>query len=152
MRSAPTRILRAHLFVGLAADAVGMGDLGAVDRALDRAHALRTRDPRVAIRLRWVRCERELLAGRPEHAARWARSAEAMSRRIGARRHVAKSLLFFGAAQLELARRSDGAEAARSKTAARRALREAADVAARIGARPVAHAARELLRSAGRGR
>ena len=152
VRSAPTAVLRAHLLVGLAADAVGKGDRRAVDRALSRASALRTRDPRVAIRLRWVRCERELLAGRPARAGRWARAAEALSRRVGARRHVAKSLLFLGAAQLELARRSEGAARVDRSTAARTSLREARDIAARIGARPVARVAGELLRAAGRGR
>lgn len=152
VRSAPTAVLRAHLLVGLAADAVGKGDLTAVDRALTRASAIRTRDPRVAIRLRWVRCERELLSARPKRAVRWARSAESISRRVGARRHVAKSLLFLGAAQLELARRSEGAAATRSKAGARTALREARDIATRIGARPVARVAGELLRAAGHGR
>ncbi|MGH2794688.1 MAG: hypothetical protein ACRDKG_10340 [Actinomycetota bacterium] len=141
VRRTPTPALRAHLHVGLAADAVGLGDLRAVDRELGRAAASRTRDRRVAIRIRWVRCERELLAGRPDRAAGWARAALTLSRRAGARRHAAKSLLFLGAAELEIARRSAGSSA----RDARRKLREARDVADRIGAEPIARVARELL-------
>ena len=145
LRRTSTPALRAHLLVGLAADAVGLGDLRAVDRRLEQAGALRVRDPRLTIRLRWVRCERELLAGRPERAARWARSAVAASRRVGARRHLAKSLLFLGASRLETVRRAEGATSARAAVEARSSLREARATAERLGAGPIARVAGELL-------
>ncbi|MGH2785360.1 MAG: hypothetical protein ACRDJ1_08860 [Actinomycetota bacterium] len=148
VRRAPSPELRAHLHVGLAADAVGLGELRAVDRELERAAITGSRDRRLAVRIRWVRCERELLAGRADRAVVWARSALAVSRRAGARRHVAKSLLFMGAAELELARNADRS----SLRKARSALRASRDAAQRIGAEPVARVARELLRSASDGR
>jgi hypothetical protein len=69
----------------------------------------------------------------------------AASRRAGARRHIAKSLLFLGASQLEVVRRSDGAPSARPATEARSSLHEARAMAERIGAGPIARVAGELL-------
>lgn len=146
LRRAPTPDLRAHLLIGLAADAVGLGDLRSVDRSLRRAAAAARGDWRIGVRLRWVRCERELLAGRPAQAAAWARRAGALSVRAGARRHEAKSLLFVGASSLEAAGRASGARAARSLAEAERSLRRARAIAARIGARPIERVAAELLR------
>ncbi len=145
LRRTSTPAHRAHLLVGLAADAVGLGDLRTVDRRLEQAGSFRVRDPRLTIRLRWVRCERELLAGRPERAARWARAAVAASRRAGARRHLAKSLLFLGASQLEVVRRAEGAPSGRAAAEARWSLHEARATAERIGAGPIARVAGELL-------
>jgi tetratricopeptide (TPR) repeat protein len=145
LRDAPTATDRAHLSIGLAADAVGLGDLAAVDRWLKEAAAWRSRDPRVAVRMRWVRCERELLAADPAAALRHARAALAIARRIRARRHVAKSHLFAGAAALGVARAGSGAASARAEAEARRSLRSARAIAERIDARPIAGVARDLL-------
>lgn len=134
LRATLPKDLRAHLHIGLAADAVGLGRLAAVDRELGRAASMRSREWRARVRLLWVRCERELLAGRPAHAARHARAALAAAERADARRHVAKSLLFLGAAA-----------AASDPSASDRALRRARASAARIGARPIERVAGELL-------
>lgn len=149
LRRAPTRELRTHLLIGLAADAVGLGDLAAVDLALARAGAEGGKGWRIAVRLRWVRCERELLAGRPAAAARWARSALAASEKAGAQRHVAKSLLFLGAASRAEALGATGASARRARLEAGRALKRARSIATRIGARPIEHVAGDLLGSMG---
>ena len=143
LRSAKDPEQRAHLLIGLAADAVGLGRLADVDTALRRVPA--TRDWRVLVRLRWVRCERELLAGRPGAAARHAREALAIATEERAARHEAKSQLFLGAALREQARGESGdlsREAARS-------LRRAHVIARRIGARPIAAVAADLLRRLG---
>jgi hypothetical protein len=134
LRSARDAATRAHLLIGLAADAVGLGDLAAVDRAIARIGPRPAGGWRVAVRLRWVRCERELLAGRPIAAARHARSAVRRARSAGAIRHEAKSELFLGAALA-------GLEPASSA----RALRRARALASRVGARPVADVADALL-------
>ena len=152
LRRATTRELRAHLLIGLAADAVGLGDLAAVDRGLARVVAERARGWRVNVRLRWVRCERELLAGRPAAAARWARSALAAAEKAGAQRHIAKSLLFLGAATRALALGESGARARRAGLEAGRSLRRARSIASRIGARPVERVARDLLGTMGKRR
>jgi tetratricopeptide (TPR) repeat protein len=133
LRDAPTPAHRAHLLIGLAADAVGLGDLAAADRALRLVP--RAGGWRAAVRLAWVRCERELLAGRPARAARHAARALALARRAGSARHEAKSLLFLG-----VARREAGLEGARE------ALEEAERLARLVGARPVAEVAASLGR------
>jgi hypothetical protein len=152
LRRAATRELRAHLLIGLAADSVGIGDLAGVDRALRRAAAERARGWRVAVRLRWVRCERELLAGHPAAAARWARSALAAAENAGARRHIAKSLLFLGAASRAVSLAEGEGRARRARLEAGRSLRRARSIASRIGARPIERVARELLGSMGKHR
>lgn len=137
--------LRAHLRIGLAADCVGLGDLAGVDRELGRVPDPRPPAWRVRVRLRWVRAERELLAGRPGHASRWARSAVVLSQRAGAQRHLAKSLLFLGAARRELALGATGARSARAAAEAHASLRRSRSIAARIGAGPIERVAGELL-------
>lgn len=142
LRTAPGSEHRAHLLIGIAADAVGLGDLRAVDRSLARVSV----PPgcwRASIRLQWVRCERELLAGRPRAAAAHARRALAISVRRDARRHEAKSLLFIGASLTDVA--ASGRAPDRAATEAGRALRKARTVASRIGARPIAEVAGALL-------
>lgn len=142
VRRAPRGEPRAHLLIGLAADAVGLGLLDSVDdvlRRIGRTH----HGWRPAIRLAWVRCERELLAGRPGRAARSARAAAAASARHGARRHEAKSLLFLGAALLEAEGR--GAVDRERAEEAVRALRRARSIAGRIGARPIVSVATSLF-------
>jgi tetratricopeptide (TPR) repeat protein len=126
---------RTQLLIGLVADSVGLGDLKGVDRALGRVGVRPAGGWRVRVRRAWVRCERELLAGRPGPAAGHARRALDAAERAGARRHVAKSLLFLGAALRE----------AGDDRGADRALRRARAIASRIGARPVAAVAGEML-------
>jgi hypothetical protein len=133
---------RSHLLIGLAADAVGVGDLAAVDDALRRVPET-PRGWRVRVRMRWVRCERELLAGRPARAAGHARAALALSRRAGAARHEAKSNLFLGAALIESARRAGAPP--RLEREAVDSLRRARAQAERIGARPITRVANGLL-------
>jgi tetratricopeptide (TPR) repeat protein len=139
LRRAAVRELRAHLLIGLAADAVGLGELRSVDRALGRLGARPAGGWRAAVRARWVRCERELLAGRPDRAAPHARRALAISERARARRHVAKSHLFLGVA-LRGAGRYREADAA---------FRRASDLARKLDARPVASVADALLSGSG---
>lgn len=144
---APSSELRAHLLIGLAADAVGLGDLAEVDDTLRRVPRA-GRDWRVRVRLAWVRCERELLVGRPGAAVRHARDAADLAARHRAVRHVAKSHLFLGAALLEVLRRDPTRPDLTRE--ARRALRRAHALATRIGARPIAAVATDLLGRLGR--
>ena len=126
---------RAHLLIGLAADAVGLGDPGACARRLHQARdAMPARDPRARIRLEWVRCEHALMKADPAGGAAFARAALKRSRIAGYRRHVAKSWLFLGVALSEAGLRSGDD-----------ALRNARDEATAIGAEPVAEVARRLL-------
>jgi len=126
---------RTHLLIGLVADAVGLGDLRGVDRALRRVGSRPSGGWRVRVRLAWVRCERELLAGRPAGAATHARRALVAAERAGARRHVAKSLLFLGASLRE----------AGDAAAARPVLRRSRAIARRVGATPIERVAGDLL-------
>ena len=147
LRTARGDDLRAHLLIGLAADAVGLGRLADVDAALGRLPSS-ARDWRVRVRLRWVRCERELLAGRPGAAAGHARAAVALATRYRAARHEAKSHLFLGAALLVAATRRPRREDLVRE--AERSLRRSRSVADRIGARPIAAVASDLLGRSGR--
>jgi len=151
-KTAPTPELRAHLLIGLAADAVGLGDLAAVDAAVKGIGPRPAGGWRSAVRLRWVRCERELLANRPLAAAGHARRALAISERAGARRHRAKSLLFLGASLADAAARDPSHRfAAAWRRESEGALRRARARSLSIGARPIARIAGQLLgRSPGR--
>ena len=135
LRRRPRGQARTHLLIGLVADAVGVGDLAGVDRALRRLEPRSSDDWRVRVRVAWVQCERELLAGRPDRAAARARRALAVAERADARRHIAKSLLFLGAALRESG----------DAPGARRALRLSRAIARRIGAAPIERVAGELL-------
>jgi len=93
--------------LGLAADAVGLGDLPEAVQQLDLATALVTAERaeqwwRQQVRLDWVRAEVALLAGDPSTAAHRAAAAARRAEAAGAPRHLAKSLLFLGLAQLQL--------------------------------------------------
>lgn len=135
LRVAPSRSLEAHALIGLAADAVGVFDARRCGRRLAQASRIApSRDWRCAVRLDWVRAERALLIGNIADAIRSSRAALKRSRRAGAARHEAKSLLFLGAAL----RDAGDVEAAVSLVEARR-------IARRIGARPIVDAAEGLL-------
>lgn len=104
--------------LGLAADAVGLGDLATARRRLaaaagcDATHtatrpvASHSTSPppapggwRQAVRCGWVETEIALLAGDPVEAIRPAEAGLAVARTAAAPRHVAKCLLFLGAAR-----------------------------------------------------
>ena len=126
----------AHL--GLAADAVGLGQADVAEAALDRAAALvdgRTDWWRQRVRTDWVRAEVALLRDRPEDAVRRAGAAVTLAETSGAPRHVAKGLLFEGVAHLQ----TGAVDAAES------ALRRAATLAESLGATPLVWPARAML-------
>lgn len=140
LRLARTPSERAHAFVGLAADAVGVGDAERCGARLAEASRAAPRDDwRARVRLDWVRTEHALLRGRPRLAAGAASRALDRSRAARARRHEAKSLLFLGVA---LAESGD--------PRARALLARAERLAAAIGARPIAVVARDVGRRLGR--
>jgi hypothetical protein len=135
LREARTEAERAHALIGLAADAVGIGAHGGCAALLRRAAATAPADDwRVLVRLEWVRTEFALLTDNPTSAQWFASAAVRKARAAGARRHVAKSMLFLGVSQ-----RVAG------DPSALQFLREAARIANELGAAPIARAARELL-------
>ncbi len=100
--------------IGLAADAVGAGDLAAARAGLaaaaasqcdaDRPMAARAAshagaDWRRRVRHGWVETEIALLAGDPSEACRVAETALTIAEDAAAPRHVAKCLLFLGASR-----------------------------------------------------
>ena len=90
--------------LGLAADAVGLGDESAARSELAQAitHVEgRTDWWRQRVRLLWVRTEVSLLVGDPAAAAKSADAAVILAEGSGAPRHVAKGLLFLGVAQVQ---------------------------------------------------
>jgi len=96
--------------LGLASDAVGLGDVGeATDRLAEARRLIPARAGewwRQRVRLGWGEAEVQLLEGDPEAAVQTA--LEAVDRAEGARapRHVAKGLLILGLAQVS-AKRAD---------------------------------------------
>ncbi|GAA3245515.1 hypothetical protein GCM10017691_52680 [Pseudonocardia petroleophila] len=78
--------------VGLAADALGLGDPVA-GRLLDAAEARRHPSWRTAVRIGWVRAEAALYAGRAADGEEPARRALELAREAGSVRHVVKSRL-----------------------------------------------------------
>lgn len=125
--------------LGLASDAVGLED---VDEAQERVAAARALLPRRAadewwrqrVRLRWVEAEVALLEGRHEQAAATAVRAVEGAEQARAPRHVAKSLLILGLAQV-----SGTAEDAATT------LRRAATLAESLGTVPLIWPSRALL-------
>ena len=90
--------------LGLAADAVGLGDVDRAMREFERAEALSTHRPdwwRQRVRAGWVRAEIALLNGDPGTAGTAAQAAVTLAEASGAPRHVAKGLLFEGVALVE---------------------------------------------------
>ena len=121
--------------VGLAADSVGVGDVAAATRWLARAAALGSSAWRAQVRLAWVRAEVALLGGVAHEAGPAADQAVAISREVGAMRHLAKSLLFTA-----VSRPAGDPESAR-------AAYESLEVATAIGARTLLWPARIVLSS-----
>lgn len=98
--------------LGLAADAVGLGDEQvAADRLAEAADLAEGHVEwwRQRVRLGWIRAEVALLAGRPDEAATAAHEAVELAEHSGAPRHVAKGLLFLGVAQVEAGRTDEAA-------------------------------------------
>ena len=124
--------------LGLAADAVGLGEVTHADAAL--AEAVRLADGRgdwwrQRVRLDWVRAEIALLREHADEAVARATAAVALAEASGAPRHVAKGLLFVGVSQVQA---GDHDEAASS-------LRRAATLAESLGAIPLVWPARAVL-------
>ena len=100
--------------LGLAADAVGLGEKAAAQEHLAAAQKLaegRAEWWRQRVRLGWLDAEVGLLVGDGEAAAAAAEQAVDLAERSGAPRHVAKGLLFLGVAQVEAGRLDDAATA-----------------------------------------
>ena len=124
--------------LGLAADAVGLNDAKAAQQHAGAAEALLPDRPtewwRQRVRLEWVRAEIALLEEDPESAVDAAEAAVERAERARAPRHVAKSLLFQGVAQIQNGD-LDGAAA----------LRRAATLAEGLGALPLVWPSRAVL-------
>ena len=124
--------------LGLASDAVGLGDIEAARSALASAIELADDHPagwwRQRVRLGWARAEVALLADDPDDAALTAAASVEEAERARAPRHVAKGLLFQGVAELST-----------GSTAAVATLRRAATLAEGLAVLPVVWQARALL-------
>jgi hypothetical protein len=125
-------------WLGLAADAVGLGDSQTARVQMERAAGLtegRADWWRQRVRLLWVRAEIALLTGDPAAAALSAERAVSLAESSGAPRHVAKGLLFLGIAQVH----------ADLTTDAGNTLRRAATLAESLGTLPLLWPSRALL-------
>jgi tetratricopeptide (TPR) repeat protein len=124
--------------LGLAADAVGSNDAKTAQENADAAAELLPDRPtewwRQRVRLDWVRAEIALLEEDPETAVDAAEAAVERAERSRAPRHVAKSLLFQGVAQIQNGD-LDGAAA----------LRRSATLAEGLGALPLVWPSRAVL-------
>ena len=131
--------------IGWAADAVGLGQAEVAMQRLQAAADHVARCPpeqwRVRVRLGWAVAEVALLTGRPGDAVTASRQAVLGAERARAPRHVAKSLLFLGVAQLEAA--DDGAA-----PVAVGVLRRSAMLAEELGLLPLVWPARAVLGAA----
>ena len=96
---------RIDALVGLAADAIGLGDPTGAERLLAVAAPALAAHPswRPATRACWVRAELALVLGRPAEAVAPAEAALAAAGRGGSLRHVLKSRIV-----LAVARRPQG--------------------------------------------
>jgi hypothetical protein len=100
--------------LGLAADAVGLGETDTARSQLARASRLiqgRTDLWRQQVRVGWLTAEIGLMTGEAEVAVGAATEAVDLAERSGAPRHVAKGLLFLGVAQVESGRLQEAATA-----------------------------------------
>jgi tetratricopeptide (TPR) repeat protein len=124
--------------LGLAADAVGLGDAGAAAERLQAAADLAEGRPewwRQRVRLDWVRAEVALLEDRAQDAVAAAHAAVELAEHSGAPRHVAKGLLFQGVAQVQAGRVGE----------ATATLRRAAILAESLGTVPLQWPVRAML-------
>lgn len=92
---------RIDALVGLAADAIGLGDPTGAERLLAAAAPALAAHPswRPATRACWVRAELALVLGRPAEALAPAEAALAAAGRGGSRRHVLKSRIVLAVAR-----------------------------------------------------
>jgi hypothetical protein len=124
--------------LGLAADAVGGGDIANARSWLTKSEAIIDGRGgewwRQRIRLDWARAEVALLADLPQDAVGFATAAVTGAEAARAPRHVAKSLLFQGVAELQ----SGSADAVAT-------LRRAASLAEGLGAVPLIWQSRALV-------
>jgi hypothetical protein len=124
--------------LGLASDAVGLGDADVAREHLGQAEALVTAHDeewwRQRVRYEWARAEVALLVDEPDEAVVAASSSVERAESARAPRHVAKGLLFQGVAELQ----------AGSPNAVG-TLRRAAQLAEQLSALPIAWQARALL-------
>lgn len=138
LRLAPDDTIRAHALIGLGSDAVGLGREREGAEHIDAAaNLVAPGDWRVRVRLAWLRCEHAVLAGRIRKAVTHARDAVERSITAKAKRHEAKSLMLLGFCMRDV---GDGQWTA--------TVRRARDMAARIGAAPIAAAAEAGLSNA----
>ncbi len=133
--------------LGLAAAAVGLGELDEALRRADEAERLipaRADDWwRQRVRLGWVRADLDLQHGRPDQAVVHARAAVDRAEHARAPRHVAKGLLYLGLAQLSGG--SDSEDDGAADRVAALTLRRAATLAESLGTVPLVWPARALL-------
>jgi hypothetical protein len=124
--------------LGLASDAIGLGDSEEASLHLGRAEQLVSAHDdgwwRQRVRFDWCRAERALLIDDPAEAAAAAVASVDRAEQSRAPRHVAKGLLFQGVAELQ------GGSPQAPGT-----LRRAATLAEGLGAQPVLWQARALL-------
>jgi tetratricopeptide (TPR) repeat protein len=134
---APEALFDARL--GLAADAVGLDDGTVARTRLEQATVLlegRADWWRQRVRMLWVRAEIALLpGGDPAAAVKAAETAVTLAEGSGAPRHVAKSLLFLGVAQVQ----------AGDSTEATATLRRAATLSESLGCLPLVWPSRAML-------
>ncbi|MEI7779531.1 MAG: hypothetical protein WCJ42_08875 [Actinomycetes bacterium] len=124
--------------LGLASDAIGLGDPPAATEQLELASELAAARPdwwRQRVRLDWTRAELGIWQGRAGEALGFATAAVKLAEQSGAPRHVAKSLLFVGVSHV-----LEG-----DVQTATVALRRAGRLAENVGALPVVWPARALL-------
>lgn len=124
--------------LGLATDAIGLGDADTARTQLAAAEALVAAHDdewwRQRVRFDWARAELALLVDEPADAVTAAASSVERAEQARAPRHVAKGLLFQGVAELQ----SGSPEAPTT-------LRRAATLAEQLAALPVVWQARALL-------
>ena len=124
--------------LGLAADAIGLGEAETAHAEAERALALLPERPtewwRQRVRYDWVRTELAMLDEDPEAAVEAAEAAVERAERARAPRHVAKSLLFLGVAQVQ-----------HGSNDATASLRRAATLAEGLGALPLVWPSRAVL-------
>jgi hypothetical protein len=124
--------------LGLATDAVGLGDLELARRHLAEAEALVAAHDeewwRQRVRFDWARAEVALLADEPTEAVSASSASVERAEQARAPRHVAKGLLFQGVSELQ----AGSPDAAGT-------LRRAATLAEGLAALPVVWQARALL-------
>ena len=124
--------------LGLATDAVGLGELEVARDNLARAEDLLSGHDddwwRQRVRFDWARAEAALLADEPAEAAAAAAAGVERAERARAPRHVAKGLLFQGVAELQA-----------GSPEATATLRRAATLAEGLSALPLVWQARALL-------